>query len=517
MSSADTAKIIMAAVVLPDAETPGGLTDHAVLVRGDRIERIAPRAAFLGHARGAEVVDLGDVVLMPGLVNAHQHGRAVSTLQLGQADDRLEPYLVTSRLRRLLDPRINVGLVCARFLAGGVTTTVQTNTPLGSGDYEGELRAMIEAYDQAGLRAGIAVGCMDRGHVLYDDGETPGFVASLPPSAARLTDGAAKQLYAGGATETVALADRLRRAFEGHDRLQIGYGPAGPQWASDEMLGAIAKHADRHGLFVHFHGMESLAQAAVTAKLYPEGFLAHLRTLGLANSRTSVGHAVWMTEADAVIAAQTGVTFVRNPSSNLRLYNGAAPFGEYFRLGVPLAIGTDNLCLGDSEDFLAEVRLAGALAASPLLDAPPGPASADLFAMATVGGARMLGLRDVGRITPGWRADMTAISAASLRGVWTSDRVSVLDLVIQRGQASDVRWTMVGGRVLYDRGEFTTLDLHALETQAREALHRSSVTADLGPVFELAGATAAHYRDHSPLALLQGHWRPLALDPTRRF
>jgi cytosine/adenosine deaminase-related metal-dependent hydrolase len=95
-----------------------------------------------------------------------------------------------------------------------------------------------------------------------------------------------------------------------------------------------------------------------------------------------------MSEADARIAADHGVAFVRNAGSNLRLRSGIAPLAEYLRLGVPMALGTDNLSLGEEEDLFSELRLAGALARSPFWDAPQPPDAAALFDMATTGGAR---------------------------------------------------------------------------------------------------------------------------------
>ncbi len=259
MSDRPPLAILKPDVVLTDAGTPQGLAGTAVLVRGDRIERLASAEELRTSFHDAESINLAGMVLIPGLVNAHQHGRAVSTFQLGQRDDFLEPYMVTSRLRPLLDPRINVGLVSASFIAGGVTTAVQTNTPLGSGNYERELRSMIEAYDRSGLRTAVAVGCMDRGHTVYDDEDEPGFLAGLSRSAAALAQVPQVPLYAGSARDTVALADRLLAEFGDHSRIRMGYGPAGPQWASDAMLAAIAEHAADRRLFVHFHGMESLA------------------------------------------------------------------------------------------------------------------------------------------------------------------------------------------------------------------------------------------------------------------
>ncbi len=291
MTQASLPTILLPDAILPDSRTPGGLPGHGVAVQGNRILDLGRREELVERNPQAITKVLRGAVLMPGLVNAHQHGRLVSSLQLGLEDDYLESFMVKSRDRLFLDPELNARLVCASFLAGGVTTAVQTNTPLGTGDYEREIRSMISAYDGAGIRAAVAVGCMDRGHVVYRDDLEETFVAGLPSEVGVLATRPARPIYAGNSANTIALAKALLQDYGRHPLISIGYGPAGPQWASDDLLRAIATHASEDGLFVHFHGLESIAQCVAVAKIYPEGFLARLKKLGLANSRTSIGHA----------------------------------------------------------------------------------------------------------------------------------------------------------------------------------------------------------------------------------
>ena len=224
-----------------------------------------------------------------------------------------------------------------------------------------------------------------------------------------------------------------------------------------------------------------------------------------------------MTDQDARIAAEKGITFVRNPGSNLRLRNGSAPFCTYKHMGVPLAIGTDNLGLGDEEDMFAEIRLAGALARSPFFDSAPPPSSAELFEMATEGGARMLGMTDVGKIAIGWKADFAALSLDAIRGIWMSERIPLLDQIVQRAKAGHVMMTMVDGRVLYENGTHHTVDVGSTVAQVRDFLDRQARNTASEQVLQLASKVEDFYAAQTRVEELPDHWRPLALDPRRRF
>ena len=217
--------------------------------------------------------------------------------------------------------------------------------------------------------------------------------------------------YAGGADATIALMGRLLTDFAGHPRIRFCYGPAGPQWVSDELWTRLARDADRRDLGLHLHALESPAQAAVAAELYPDGVFEHLENLGVMNARTTIAHGVWVTDREIDVIARTGATVVHNPGCNLRLRNGIAPLARYLAQGVRVAIGTDNAALADDEDILKELRLAALLAQTPSWHGDSPPSLADLLAMSTVNGAVAAQIApDVGTVEAGKRADLIAIS-----------------------------------------------------------------------------------------------------------
>ena len=460
--------ILVPDMILP-SPTAADMAGDAVVVRNHRIAAIGKPKELLELWPDAEVEALTDCLIMAGLVNAHQHGRGISQIQLGYHDDFLELWISGRRGRGVLDPYPITKLAAANMLAHGVTATVNANYTYGSGDYEAEVRASLRAYDETGIRVTMCIGAMDRGFTVYPPHEAC-FLAGLPDNLRRWLNRSGANPYAGDADATISLMDRLLTDYAGHPRIRFCYGPAGPQWVSDELWTRLARDADRRGIGLHLHALESPAQAAVAAELYPDGVLAHLESLGAMNSRTTIAHGVWVSDREIDVIARTNATVVHNPGCNLRLRNGTAPLARYLAGGVRVAIGTDNAALADDEDLLRELRLAALLAQTPNWHGAPPPSSTDLLAMSTVNGTVAAQIApDVGTLEVGKRADLIAISLQRVREPYLDADMPVTDALLARATGLDVRLTMVDGRIIYRDGELVGLDRRVIEQQAAAA------------------------------------------------
>ncbi len=159
-------RLFEAAHVVAGAE-PAALAGGAVAVEADRVRMVGAADELRRAFPDAERLALGDAVLMPGFVNAHQHGRGLSQIQLGYRDDALEPWIAARQGRGAPDTYSLTRLAALEMLANGVTSTLHANYSYGSGDYESELRGSIRAYEEAGLRATVCVGFADRGRLVY--------------------------------------------------------------------------------------------------------------------------------------------------------------------------------------------------------------------------------------------------------------------------------------------------------------------------------------------------------------
>ena len=504
--------ILLPLAVLTDGDAEAPLRDAAIRVEGDRIAEIGPAGEIVAAHAEAEVLDLADCVVMPGLVNAHQHGRGLSAMQQGDEDTFLELIIAARTERRSRGsapaaaggeraspgPSPIVALACAEMLRNGVTCTIQANLFFDGADYESELRAMLQAYDESGIRACVCVGAQDQGWIVYPQEDEPAFLAGLPDDLGNDLSRIRRTAYAGDAPSTVALMDRLLADYHDHPRIRLLYGPGGPQWLSDDAFTVMADAAQEQGVGFHLHCLETRAQQAALQRIYPEGAMAHLDGLGVLGPQTSLAHCVFLTADDIALAARRGVTLVRNPGSNLRLHNGAAPLAEFVARGVRVAIGTDNRALEESEDLLKEVRLAQALARSAEWDGPPAPDARQLFAMATVNGAHAAGFGDeAGVLEAGRKADLIALSLDHIRGTHLDADVSLIDAVIGRAEGRDVRMTMVDGRIVYRDGVLQSMDEAELRATVRttvEASHHTMAPKEQRNLQTLRKHLAAHYR-----------------------
>ncbi|MDX6805950.1 amidohydrolase family protein [Terrihabitans rhizophilus] len=453
--------ILEAAFLITDADAPV-IENGAVAVEHGRVVE----TGSVDHLRrlypDSTRTLLGDALILPGFVNAHQHGRGLSQIQLGYPDDALEPWIARRRGRGSPDSYALTRLAALEMLANGVTATLHANYSYATGDYEAELRGSIRAYEETGLRATICVGYADRGGLVYPPADEAAFAAGLSHDARSLLQ-AAPPAYLP-LPETLDLMARLRAEYRGHPTLRFAYGPAGPQWVSDEAWRALARDAAEIGVGLHFHLLESPVQSACAGRLYPGGSLAHLKTLGVFTAPASAAHFVHAGPRDIADAARLGLVVVTNPGSNMRLFNGGPPLGAMLDAGVELALGTDNCALDDNEDYLSELRLGGLLMRRPGADAKH--AARRLLRTGTEAGAAAAFLKEeIGALRPGMKADLIALDLANVRGAYLEAEADVLDAVLARGCGRDIALTMVEGQVCYRRGA-SSEQLDAARTDA---------------------------------------------------
>jgi len=452
---------------------------HAVLVQSERIVATGPAHELVARHPDAERIELKGSILMPGLVNAHQHGRGISQIQLGYPDQRLELWMAQRRSRGWPDLRAIGLLASAEMLRNGVTCAVHADLAYGTGDYEAELRGSIAAYDAAGLRACIAVGVCDQGNIVFPQAMEAAFLAGLPGDIADRLRQRNGPPYAPDFPATAALLNRLEQDFFSNDRIGFCYGPSGPQWVTDPLFAATAADATRRGIGLHIHALETVAQYEACRMLYPEGTMRHLQSLGAVGPHTVIAHGVFLTDDDIAVLAEEGAMVATNPGSNLRLCDATAPVPKLLAAGVRVGVGSDNSSVADDEDLFSEARVASLLGGRRNWASPNGPEARQVIEMLTTSGAAIAGFSGrVGRIEPGWFADLTAMSLANVRGAYLDPDTALLDALVARGRGADVALTMVAGKVLYRDGILTNLDLASVRADAAAAALAARVPAD---------------------------------------
>ena len=184
----------------------------------------------------------------------------------------------------------------------------------------------------------------------------------------------------------------------------------------------------------------------------------------------TLGHGVWMTEADIELAAGTRTHICHNCSSNLRLRSGILPLNRLTRRGVNVALGIDEAGLNDDRDMLQEMRLVLRLHREPGMDERM-PTAEEVLAMATAGGALTTPFAGrIGALRPGMQADLVLIDADRIAGPYLDPAIGPVDAVLNRAKAEHVDAVMVDGAMVVEDGAVCRVDKEAALEELRRSL-----------------------------------------------
>ena len=419
-SAVDT--VIEARWVIPVEPRGSVLADHAVVISGQRIVGVLPSAEARARYHPQRRVELGDHVLIPGLINLHTH--AAMTLMRGMADDLelmdwLNKHIWPAEMHHVSEQFVYDGtrLACAEMLRGGVTAF---------NDMYFFPRAAGRAAVECGMRA------------------TLGLIVIDFPSP-----------YASDAQDYLSKGLAVRDELRDETLLNFCIAPHAPYTVSDKSLRQIATYASEIDLPVHMHIHETKHEIEQSLREHGRRPLQRLSGLGLLGPSLIAVHAIHLEPQEIELLAQHGCHVAHCPSSNLKLASGVAPVRALLSAGVNVGLGSDGAASNNRLDLFAEMRLAALLAKGVTGDATAVPASQTLE-MATLGAARALGLDDaIGSLAPGKFADLTAVRVSGLETSPCYDPLSQLVYVTGREHVSHV-W--VNGKLMLDDGNLTTLD-----------------------------------------------------------
>jgi len=191
----------------------------------------------------------------------------------------------------------------------------------------------------------------------------------------------------------------------------------------------------------------------------------YLQQWGVFSADVLAVHCVQVTPADIELLKKYDLAIAHCPKSNAKLGCGIAPIGDFLEAGLRVGLGTDSLASNNILDMFGEMRVAIMLHRASAMDSSWLTAS-QVLEMATLGGARVLGIGDqVGSIEPGKRADLIAMDVEYSHFSPVDDPVSTL---VYGGNQEDVFFTMIDGRVVYDKKVFQTVDEDEVTRRAQE-------------------------------------------------
>ncbi|MCL5115995.1 MAG: amidohydrolase [Firmicutes bacterium] len=370
-------------------------------------------------------------VVLPGLLNGHNH--AAMSMMRGMADD--SPFFewltqhvwpVESRMTPE-DIRIGTLLACAEMIRSGT---------VGYADMYFEVDQSAEAVEQAGLRAWIS-----RGLVGLED-----------PDAKKLED-------------SLAFAERWRGRGDG--RIVPMLGPHAPYTCPPEYLEKVARAARDHDLGIHIHLSESQDEMRQMAERYQKTPIQLAYDAGVFESRTLIAHGLYIEETDLPYLEGMVGGVVTCPVSNAKLGNGILPYHMLKEAGIAIGLGTDGPTSTNTLDMFLELK-AMAWLQKTREGRPEGFHAVDALWAGTRGTAAVLGHAG-GQLAVGAPADLIVVNgrAAHMTPEW-----DVLANLVYSAIGSDVRYSVVNGRMILQEGIITTFDEAAVIEEARERAKR---------------------------------------------
>lgn len=232
------------------------------------------------------------------------------------------------------------------------------------------------------------------------------------------------------------------------------------------ILKGIAELAKKYKQPVYTHNSETSGEVAGCIERHGKTPTALFEELGIYDCGGGGFHCVHMTEEDLEIFKRRGLWAITNPCSNCKLASGIAPLHKMYNMGINLAIGTDGPASNNALDMFREMYLASVLQKIRENDASAMPADG-VLKMAVTGGALAMGLTDCDVIAVGKKADLTVIDLN--RPNMQPMNNTVKNLVFA-GSKDNVKMTVSGGVIVYEDGEFPTLDAERIYAEANRII-----------------------------------------------
>jgi 5-methylthioadenosine/S-adenosylhomocysteine deaminase len=404
-----------------------------ILIDADRIAALGPRDEWRGTAD--QTFDLAGRLLMPGLVNAHTHSPMVLLRGLAEGHSLLtwEGWYHAIRLwEQVMDgdmvpPAVLVS--CAEMIRTGTTCFA---------DQYFHTDRIVPAIRQSGLRAGLAYGIVEMGE---------------PPARERELGAAAAFL------ESVQGEARIR-GWVGPHALFVDNSP--------EAIRLELELADRFQTGLHIHLATSGEEEAYCRTHFGRSAVQQMKALGVLERPLIAAHCITVPEADFETLASHAFTAVIAGSACMRAGAEAAPLKAMRAAGINTALGTDNVTNNNSYDLFNEMQIVGRLM-SLREHQPAAVAARQLLEMATIGGARALGLQDrIGSLEVGKQADLISLDHAGIG--WAPDRAQDLaTALVYSVSGLHVRDVLVDGRWLMSDGTLQTIDYAAARADLNQA------------------------------------------------
>ena len=414
-----------------DQEKVRFLEDAAIVVRDGVVEAVTEVRAAEGLP-AVERLDTRGQVALPGLVNCHTHAPMVALRGVAEDLPTEEWFndVVWPVESNLTEEVVELGarLACAEMIRGGVTCFA---------DHYFAMDAVAAVVEECGLRAHL--------------GEA--FFSSQGPQ---------------GRERSLEFALRHRGRAGG--RITTALAPHAPYTVTDADLAATADLAREHGLPVHLHAAENRDQARASLDRHGVTPIGVLQRTGILDTDVLIAHGTGILDSDLPLLQEAAgrVSVATAPRGYLKFaWPTTTPVRALREIGVPVGLATDGAASNNSLDVWESMALTALIQKSVAGD-PRWLTARQALHHATLQSARALGLGDrLGTLAPGRRADLVLVD---LTGPHTQPVHDLAATLVHSARASDVRTTIVDGRVLMRDRELLTLDVAAVVAELADRL-----------------------------------------------
>jgi len=423
------------------------IVDGAVAVDGQKIVSVGNRNTLVAQFPEAATRELGESVIIPGLINAHSHLEL--TAMRGFLEDEAADFfswlrkLTHARLDRMTadDLKVSASWGACEAARAGVTCVADAS--------DAALQSM-SALDDVGLR-GIV------------------FQESFGPDP-RL----AHENFEKLTTKIAGLRERETSV------VNVGVSPHAPYTVCSPQLQMISRFALDEKLPLMMHAAETKMEVSFLREgrgPFAEGLrsrgidwrapgvstIQYLHDVGVLETKPLLAHCIHVDEADLETIKQTETRVAHCPKSNAKLGHGIAPFGKMIDKRIDVGLGSDSVASNNTCDLLEEARFALLLARS---NGNCELNCGDVLRAATLGGAKSLGLSGkVGELKAGLQADFAVVS---LDGTHQIPSYGPAETLIFASSGRDVTMTVVAGREVYRDGRVMNVDEERLRARMNE-------------------------------------------------
>ena len=385
----------------------------------------------------ASVFEAGDYFITPGFVQTHVH--LCQTLFRNLADD----LNLLDWLQRKIWPmegqhseetlRISAQLGLSELMLGGTTTIMDMGTV-------NHMHVVFEELENSGIRAIC-------GKTMMDWGEIPD---NLRESTSDSID------------KSLRLLETWHNKADG--RIKYAFAPRFVLSCSEELLSKTYSLSKEYGVPFHSHASENIRETELVEQTFGVKNIKVFEKLGIVGPDVLLAHCIWLDEEEKEIMKKNNMKVLHCPSANLKLGSGIAPVPEYIERGISVSLGADGAPCNNNLDIFNEMRLA-ALIQKPI-HGPTALSSETVLRMATIEGARALGLQDeIGSIEVGKKADLVFCRLNEVRSIPFEN---IYSKVVYSTNSSSVNHLMIDGNWVMKNRKLAAYNVDEIVSQANQ-------------------------------------------------